>query len=104
MARGKHAQDMEASSAIAAVHSAVQGLHCCAGAFISPDGQKAMVAGGITAFGSEHFGIQISATECSVPLPDLFELDLNTTCWVQASSHYGILACSPTALQDSNSI
>ncbi|CAL5228024.1 g11087 [Coccomyxa viridis] len=53
------------------------------GAFISPDGQKAMVAGGITAFGSEHFSIQISATECSVPLPDLFELDLNTTCWVQ---------------------
>ena len=60
---------------------------CCAGAFMSPDGQKALIAGGTTTFHSDHFVTQHGLNDYKyVPLPDLFELDLNTTCWVQASS------------------
>ena len=59
---------------------------CCAGAFMSPDGQKALIAGGCTAFVCDHVPMQRDPDEYTcVPLADLFELDLNTTCWVQVS-------------------
>ena len=63
---------------------------------MSPDGQKALIAGGITAFGSEHLCKPTSLSGCTELLPDLFELDLNSTCWVQARSHHDILACKAT--------
>ncbi len=54
---------------------------------MSPDGQKALIAGGVTAFGCEHFKMQRCPQDYGIiPLPDLFELDLTTTCWVQAGS------------------
>lgn len=52
---------------------------------MSPDGQKALIAGGCTAYGCEHFKMHRCPQDYPIiPLPDLFELDLNTTCWVQA--------------------
>ena len=52
---------------------------------MSPDGQKALIAGGLTAFGTEHFELERDPHDPFItPLPDLFELDLNTSCWVQA--------------------
>ncbi len=58
---------------------------------MSPDGQKALIAGGLTAFGSKHIGTKITVDQCNVPLPDLFELDLATSCWVQVGSHSAML-------------
>ena len=64
-----------------------QGMMCYAGAFMSPDGQKALIAGGLTIFGCQHFKMKCCPQDYPlVPLPDIFELDLNTTCWVQAGS------------------
>ena len=51
---------------------------------MSPDVQKALIAGGITAFGCEHFPMKRGHQDFSiVPCPDMFELDMNTKCWVQ---------------------
>ncbi len=39
----------------------------------------------LTAFGTEHFELERDPHDPFItPLPDLFELDLNTSCWVQA--------------------
>ena len=52
---------------------------------MSPDGQKALIAGGLSALGTEHFNLDRDPHDpVMLPLPDLFELDLNTSCWVQA--------------------
>ena len=51
---------------------------------MSPDGQKALIAGGSTAFGCNHFSMVHKGPQDpdTIPLPDLFELDLDTSCWV----------------------
>ncbi len=61
---------------------------CCAGAFMSPDGQKALIAGGTTAFSCKHFSLAERSPRDArvIALPDLFELDLSTACWVPVSS------------------
>ena len=57
----------------------------CSGAFMSPDGQKALIAGGVTAYGCEHFKMERDPRDYrTFPCPDVFELDLNSMCWVQA--------------------
>ena len=54
---------------------------------MSPDGQKALIAGGLTTLDTEHFNLDRDPRDpAMIPLPDLFELDLNTSCWVQAGS------------------
>ncbi len=54
---------------------------------MSPDGQKALIAGGTTVFGSPHFCMWPDPRDTFVMhLPDLFELDLSDICWVQAGS------------------
>ncbi|CAL5222059.1 g4358 [Coccomyxa viridis] len=54
------------------------------GAFMSPDGQKALIAGGTTAFSCKHFSLAERSPRDArvIALPDLFELDLSTACWV----------------------
>lgn len=55
------------------------------GAFLSPDGQKALIAGGVTAYGCKHFKMERDPRDYGTfPCPDVFELDLNSMCWVQA--------------------
>ena len=55
---------------------------------MSPDGQKALIAGGITAYGCKHFSMERDANDyTAVPCPDIFQLDLNSMCWVQACDH-----------------
>ena len=54
---------------------------------MSPDGQKALIAGGATTFGSAHFLMQPDPHDpVVIHLHDVFELDLIATCWVQAGS------------------
>ena len=54
---------------------------------MSPDGQKALIAGGVTVLAGRHFCMERDPRDPFViHLPDVFELDLNTTCWVQAGS------------------
>ena len=61
---------------------------------MSPDGQKALIAGGLTTCGCEHFRMKRCLQDYPlIPLPDLFELDLNTTCWVQAGSSHLYASC-----------
>ena len=52
---------------------------------MSPGGQQALLAGGTTAFICDHIRVSASPKYFGIPLPDLFELDLKTTCWIQAS-------------------
>ena len=52
---------------------------------MSPDGQKALIAGGVTAYGCEHFKMERDRRDFrTFPCPDVFELDLTSMCWVQA--------------------
>ena len=54
---------------------------------MSLNGQKALIAGGATTFGSAHFCMQPDLRDpIVIHLHDIFELDLTTTCWVQAGS------------------
>lgn len=52
---------------------------------MSPDGQRALLAGGILSNDCVHFPIR-PRDEPQKPLPDMFELDLNTMCWVQVGA------------------
>lgn len=74
---------------------------------MSPDGQKALLGGGITAWGSEHFPMKRGPRDYSiVPLPDMFELDLQTMCWVQAcllSHPPSVLSCKAKHTHSSTS-
>ena len=63
---------------------------------MSPDGQKALIAGGATVFGSAHFRMLPDPRDpMGIHLHDVFELDLIATCWVQArfSTHLPRLPC-----------
>ena len=52
---------------------------------MSPDGQRALLAGGASSHGcQQRFPMKRQPKdEPPKPLPDMFELDLNTMCWVQ---------------------
>lgn len=61
---------------------------------MSPDGQRALLAGGILSYGCKHFPMKRRPEDYPPkPLPDMFELNLNTMCWVQVGPQ--CLPCSP---------
>ena len=64
---------------------------------MSPDGQRALLAGGILSYDCKHFPMKRWPEDYPPkPLPDMFELNLNTMCWVQVGAQ--CLPCSPCVL------